>query len=615
MASIRARIGHYEVIETLGTGSFGKVKLATHVLTGHHVALKFINKLKMQKDNMQPRVEREIAYLKFLRHPHIIKLYEVLHTPTDLVMVLEYAGGDELFHYIAERGRMAEDEARRFFQQLVAAVEYCHRHRIAHRDLKPENLLLDARKNLKIADFGLSNTLRDGDFLQTSCGSPNYAAPEVISGKLYAGPEVDVWSCGVVLYVMLVGRLPFEDEYIPALFQKINGGVFAIPPYLSADARSLLQQMLVVDPLQRITLDGVRQHPFFTKNLPAYLNPLPPLRASALHADDDDDPVRLDPDAVAELAAKLALPRETVLAQLLDSFAHAPSTAPGAAGNPLDGDDEPMAPLRVAYALCVDNRFLWSGRRLENALRDVHWSASPPPSALPASGGAAGRASPAPPGWANSTSAAAALPAPPVPSANADLGHATVFVRPAIHLPAVTSPGGGPSTTPPATPFKKSRSKWHVGIRSRSHPLDVMHELYKALAAVGFDWKVVGPYALRARTHALKLDIQLFKVEAAYYLVDFKLVVPDPTTCAVPAVIGSPPTPPANAARDVLALATPPAASVAAAHAKASRAAGRRRTSALGIVRSPAADEQVVVNVFGFLDAAVRIITELARSG
>ena len=141
-----------------------------------------------------------------------------MQTPDYIVMVIEYLEG-ELFDYIVKRGRMPENEARRFFQQIICAVEYCHQFKIVHRDLKPENLLLDHALNVKIADFGLSNVMRDGDFLKTSCGSPNYAAPEVISGKLYAGPEIDIWSCGVILYVMLCGRLPFDDDHIPLLFK------------------------------------------------------------------------------------------------------------------------------------------------------------------------------------------------------------------------------------------------------------------------------------------------------------------------------------------------------------------------------------------------------------
>ncbi|PWZ01735.1 Pkinase-domain-containing protein [Testicularia cyperi] len=273
------RIGQYILQQTLGTGSFGKVKLATHALTGHRVAMKIINRRKISSLDMGGRVKREIQYLKLLRHPHIIKLYEVITTPNDIIMVIEYAGG-ELFQYIVDRGRMPEPEARRFFQQIICAIEYCHRHKIVHRDLKPENLLLDEYLNVKIGDFGLSNIMTDGDFLKTSCGSPNYAAPEVISGRLYAGPEIDIWSCGVILYVMLCGRLPFDDEYIPTLFKKINNGIYSIPSYLSQEARHLLSQMLIVDPVKRITIQEIRQHPWFNVDLPAYLRPLPPTPAA-----------------------------------------------------------------------------------------------------------------------------------------------------------------------------------------------------------------------------------------------------------------------------------------------------------------------------------------------
>lgn len=187
-------------------------------------------------------------------------------------MVLEYAGG-ELFDYLVQNGRLKEAEARRFFQQMLCAVEYCHRHKIVHRDLKPENLLLDDKLNVKIADFGLSNIMTDGNFLKTSCGSPNYAAPEVIGGKLYAGPEVDVWSCGVILYVLLVGRLPFDDEHIPTLFAKIAKGTYSIPQWMPAGAASLIKKMLVVNPVQRATIEDIRADPWFTTDLPAYLQP------------------------------------------------------------------------------------------------------------------------------------------------------------------------------------------------------------------------------------------------------------------------------------------------------------------------------------------------------
>ncbi|CCC09037.1 unnamed protein product [Sordaria macrospora k-hell] len=266
------RIGAYNIVKTLGEGSFGKVKLAVHRSTGQQVALKIIARKKLISRDMQGRVEREIEYLQLLRHPHIIKLYTVIKTPTEIIMVLEYAGG-ELFDYIVQHGKMKEDEARRFFQQMLCAVEYCHRHKIVHRDLKPENLLLDENLNVKIADFGLSNIMTDGNFLKTSCGSPNYAAPEVIGGKLYAGPEVDVWSCGVILYVLLVGRLPFDDEHIPSLFAKIARGSYMVPTWMSPGAASLIKKMLVVNPVQRATIDEIRQDPWFLVDLPAYLHP------------------------------------------------------------------------------------------------------------------------------------------------------------------------------------------------------------------------------------------------------------------------------------------------------------------------------------------------------
>ncbi|CAL9146019.1 unnamed protein product [Musa hybrid cultivar] len=174
-------------------------------------------------------------------------------------------------------GEAAEDEARVVeVAAIISGVEYCHRNMVVHRDLKPENVLLDSKWNVKIADFGLSNVMRDGHFLKTSCGSPNYAAPEVISGKLYAGPEVDVWSCGVILYALLCGTLPFDDENIPNLFKKIKGGIYTLPSHLSPLARDLIPRMLIVDPMKRITIREIREHPWFQTHLPRYLAVPPP---------------------------------------------------------------------------------------------------------------------------------------------------------------------------------------------------------------------------------------------------------------------------------------------------------------------------------------------------
>ncbi|KAF8049773.1 hypothetical protein N665_2118s0003 [Sinapis alba] len=273
---VESILPNYKLGRTLGIGSFGRVKIAEHSLTGHKVAIKILNRRKIKNMEMEEKVRREIKILRLFMHPHIIRLYEVIETPTDIYLVMEYVNSGELFDYIVEKGRLQEDEARNFFQQIISGVEYCHRNMVVHRDLKPENLLLDSKCNVKIADFGLSNIMRDGHFLKTSCGSPNYAAPEVISGKLYAGPEVDVWSCGVILYALLCGTLPFDDENIPNLFKKIKGGIYTLPSHLSGGARDLIPRMLVVDPMKRVTIPEIRQHHWFQAHLPRYLAVPPP---------------------------------------------------------------------------------------------------------------------------------------------------------------------------------------------------------------------------------------------------------------------------------------------------------------------------------------------------
>ncbi|GMQ10813.1 hypothetical protein CsSME_00053670 [Camellia sinensis var. sinensis] len=279
---------NYRLGKTLGHGSFGKVKIAEHLLTGYKVAIKILNRRKMKSPEMEEKVRREIKICRLFVHPHIIRLYEVIETPTDIYVVMEYVKSGELFDYIVEKGRLQEDEARSFFQQIISGVEYCHRNMVVHRDLKPENLLLDSRGNVKIADFGLSNVMRDGHFLKTSCGSPNYAAPEVVSGKLYAGPEIDVWSCGVILYALLCGTLPFDDENIPNLFKKIKAGIYTLPSHLSPGARNLIPRMLVVDPMKRISIPEIRQHYWFKTHLPRYLAVPPPDPVQLIKKIDED---------------------------------------------------------------------------------------------------------------------------------------------------------------------------------------------------------------------------------------------------------------------------------------------------------------------------------------
>eukprot|EP00917_Polyrhabdina_sp_WS-2016_P009005 GHVP01020085.1.p1 GENE.GHVP01020085.1~~GHVP01020085.1.p1 ORF type:complete len:215 (+),score=30.68 GHVP01020085.1:53-697(+) len=200
------RLGAYKVGQTIGTGTFARVKVAEHEATKIKVAVKIVNKAKMKALDMETKIKREIQALKNLDHPHIVKFIELIDTPTDIFIVTEYALGGELFGLIAGNPRLEEKSVRKLFQQLICAVEHCHLKMICHRDLKPENVLLDANRNIKVVDFGLGNFLREGSFLRTPCGSINYTPPEVLWRQVYAGPEVDIWSCGVILYTMLTGK-------------------------------------------------------------------------------------------------------------------------------------------------------------------------------------------------------------------------------------------------------------------------------------------------------------------------------------------------------------------------------------------------------------------------
>ena len=351
---VKTRLGQYDIMRTLGEGSFGKVKLAVHKVSGQKVALKIIARQKLITRDMAGRIEREIQYLQLLRHPHIIKLYTVITTPKEIVMVLEYAGG-ELFQYILDHGKLREEQARKFFQQIVCAVEYCHRHKIVHRDLKPENLLLDDALNVKIADFGLSNIMTDGNFLKTSCGSPNYAAPEVVGGKLYAGPEVDVWSCGVILYVLLCARLPFDDEYIPTLFKKIQSGTYHMPNYISSGAARLIKRMLQVSPVTRITIDEIRQDPWFLKDIPPYLAPaVDEFMDTGVDPTKAIDPNQLAPNEPAVVQEKL---HENVVSKLGKTMGYAKDDVQEALAK-----DEPSA-IKDAYLIVRENTIMKANRK------------------------------------------------------------------------------------------------------------------------------------------------------------------------------------------------------------------------------------------------------------
>uniref|UniRef100_A0A4W5RBK2 MAP/microtubule affinity-regulating kinase 3 n=1 Tax=Hucho hucho TaxID=62062 RepID=A0A4W5RBK2_9TELE len=249
-------IGNYRLLKTIGKGNFAKVKLARHVLTGKEVAVKIIDKTQLNSSSLQ-KLFREVRIMKLLNHPNIVKLFEVIETEKTLYLIMEYASGGEVFDYLVAHGRMKEKEARAKFRQIVSAVQYCHQKCIVHRDLKAENLLLDADMNIKIADFGFSNEFTMGNKLDTFCGSPPYAAPELFQGKKYDGPEVDVWSLGVILYTLVSGSLPFDGQNLKELRERVLRGKYRIPFYMSTDCENLLKKFLILNPTKRGSLEQI----------------------------------------------------------------------------------------------------------------------------------------------------------------------------------------------------------------------------------------------------------------------------------------------------------------------------------------------------------------------
>jgi len=268
LQSVTTCVGKYELGRTLGEGNFAKVKFAKNVETGEFVAIKILSKDKLLKHKMVQQMKREISTMKLIKHPNVIRLHEVMASKTKIYIVLEYVTGGELFDKVVNHGRLREDEARRYFQQLINAVDYCHSRGVFHRDLKPENMLLDACGNLKVSDFGLSalpQQIRKDGLLHTTCGTPNYVAPEVISDKGYDGATADLWSCGVILFVLMAGYLPFEDTNLMTLYKKINKADFACPSWFSSTAKNLISRILDPNPKTRITVPDILEHEWFKK--------------------------------------------------------------------------------------------------------------------------------------------------------------------------------------------------------------------------------------------------------------------------------------------------------------------------------------------------------------
>ncbi|XP_030755254.1 serine/threonine-protein kinase SIK3-like isoform X1 [Sitophilus oryzae] len=303
------RVGYYELDKTIGKGNFAIVKLATHIVTRTKVAIKIIDKTVLDEENLT-KIFRETAILKKLRHPHVTRLYQLMETKQTIYLVTEYASNGEIFDHLVAKGRMSEPEAKRIFNQIVSAVSYCHTQGVVHRDLKAENLLLDHNSNIKLADFGFSNQFTEGNLLATFCGSPPYAAPELFLGLKYDGPKADIWSLGVVVYVLVCGSLPFDGPTLQALRNVVIEGRFRIPYFMSQECEHLIRHMLVVDPEKRLTLSQIVKHKWLS-------DADPPLQL------DDEEDQRLNNTVIEHMLQLPGLDRAAIARSLeINSFDH-----------------------------------------------------------------------------------------------------------------------------------------------------------------------------------------------------------------------------------------------------------------------------------------------------
>ncbi|KAK2637188.1 hypothetical protein Ddye_031980 [Dipteronia dyeriana] len=293
----------YELGRLLGQGTFAKVYYARNIYTGQAVAVKVIEKEKVLKVGLIDQTKREVSVMRLIKHPNVIQLYEVLATKTKIYFVMEYAKGGELFMKVAE-GRVKEERARKYFQQLISAIDFCHSRGVYHRDLKPENLILDENGVLKVSDFGLSALAQgkhlDG-LLHTICGTPAYVPPEIICKEGYDGAKADIWSCGVILFVLLAGYLPFHDMNLMSLYKKIIKADYKFPGWFSSDVRKLLSKILDPNPKTRVSIEQIMANPWFKKGLSS---------KSVKTATESEDLFAKDVDAAFDLNDQNSAPNE-----------------------------------------------------------------------------------------------------------------------------------------------------------------------------------------------------------------------------------------------------------------------------------------------------------------
>ncbi|KAL6991237.1 CBL-interacting serine/threonine-protein kinase 20 [Sarracenia purpurea var. burkii] len=361
-------MGRYELGKLLGQGTFAKVYHARNLKSGQSVAVKVIDKEKVMKVGLIDQIKREISVMKLVRHPNVVQLYEVMASKTKIYFVMEYAKGGELFNKVA-KGKLKEDVARKYFQQLVASVDFCHSRGVYHRDLKPENLLLDENGNLKVSDFGLSallETKRQDGLLHTTCGTPAYVAPEVINKRGYDGEKADIWSCGVVLFVLLAGYLPFQDPNLMEMYKKISRGEFKCPHWFPAEVRKLLSRILDPNPYTRITVAKLMENPWFKKGFKSVETPLPDLN-------DESSPRSLfDSNAAFESDSEV----------ISDKKKGDPTTGGGGGGGGGDGDFMRPTCMNAFDIISLSAGFNLSGlfEKGNNQKSDERFTTTKPPS-------------------------------------------------------------------------------------------------------------------------------------------------------------------------------------------------------------------------------------------